>query len=142
MINKKELFQKINEFLVLNGAVALSDELKEWYNNQLPDLVEMEEERLKWSLETFPEATPISSLRKAEEEMKEVEVNIESGIKDEEEYADWLMCLLDSAGRDGIWVGDILIAFARKKEKNKLRKWKKNPDNSYSHIKQQYNGTR
>lgn len=99
------------------------------------DLLELEEQRLKWSLETFPEATPISSLRKLEEEIKEIEANINAGKKDPEEYADALKCLLDSAGRDGIFLPEIIRAFAVKLEKNKQRKWKKNPDNSYSHVK-------
>lgn len=94
----------------------------------------LEADRLKWSLETFPEATPVSSLRKLEEEIKEIEVDINAGIKNPEEYADALMCLLDSAGRHRITLEEIVISFALKFEINKERKWKKNADNSYSHI--------
>jgi hypothetical protein len=100
------------------------------------NLIELEKERLEWSLKTFPEATPISSLRKLESEIKEIEVDIIGNNKNPEEYADALMCLLDSAGRQGILVEEILQSFAIKFEKNKVRKWKKNPDNSYSHIKE------
>jgi hypothetical protein len=99
-------------------------------------LEELENERLQWSLKTFPEATAISSLRKLEEEIKEIEADILEGKKVPEEYADALMCLFDSAGRHGISVHEIISAFAIKLIKNKNRKWVKNPDNTYSHIKQ------
>lgn len=100
-----------------------------------PILHELEKERLEWSLKTFPEATPISSLRKLESEIKEIEADIEAGIRNPEEYADAIMCLLDCAGRNGIYTEEIIAAFAVKLEKNKKRTWAKNPDNSYSHIK-------
>jgi hypothetical protein len=98
-------------------------------------LIELEKERMEWSLKTFPEATAISSLRKLESEIKEIEADIQSGKKVPEEYADALMCLLDSAGRNGISLENIIEAFAIKLIKNKARKWVKNPDNSYSHVK-------
>jgi hypothetical protein len=44
------------------------------------------------------------------------------------------MCLFDSAGRHGISVEQIFESFGEKSEINKERKWKKNPDNSYSHY--------
>lgn len=99
-------------------------------------LADIERARLKWSLETFTEATPVSSLRKCEAEIQEIEFNIFKGIKDAEEYADALMCLMDSAGREGITVEEIFEAYRLKFEKNKLRKWVKNSDNGYSHVKQ------
>jgi hypothetical protein len=102
----------------------------------MKNLSELEKERLEWSLVTFPEATPIASLRKLESEIKEIEVNLVKGFRDPVEYADALMCLLDSAGRAGISVEEILSAFEFKLALNKARKWKKNPDNSYSHIKE------
>jgi hypothetical protein len=98
-------------------------------------LEELENERLQWSLKTFPEATAISSLRKLEEEIKEIESDINSGKKVPEEYADALMCLFDSAGRHGISVNEIICAFALKLIINKNREWIKNPDNTYSHVK-------
>lgn len=102
----------------------------------VPNLLELENERLAWSLKTFPEATAISSLRKAEEEIKEIEEDINNGICNPIEYADALMALLDSAGRNGIRTIEILIAFQEKLKINKKRKWIKNPDNTYSHIKE------
>jgi hypothetical protein len=98
---------------------------------------QLEAERLAWSLETFTEATPISSLRKLESEIKEIESDINAGIKNPEEYADALMCLFDSAGRHGIFPDEIFEAYATKTEKNKARTWTKNADNSYSHVKNQ-----
>lgn len=100
------------------------------------NLIDLESERLVWSLKTFKEATPISSLRKLESEIKEIESDINNGKKVPEEYADALMCLLDSAGRQGITVAEILTAFEHKLKVNKQRVWKKNSDNSYSHVKQ------
>ena len=85
----------------------------------------LEAERLKWSLETFPEATSISSLRKLEGEIKEVEEHLLDNVIDEaeltEEYADCLMCLFDSAGRTGILPARIFVAFGKKLVKNKAR---------------------
>jgi hypothetical protein len=102
----------------------------------MKNLIELEKERLEWSLKTFPEATPLGSLRKLESEIEEIEVNIVERFRDPVEYADALMCLLDAAGREGISLEEIIEAFELKLEKNKARKWKKNPDNSYSHIKE------
>ena len=98
-------------------------------------LIELEAERLEWSLKTFPDATAISSLRKLESEIKEIEHDLLNGVRRPEEYADALMCLLDSAGRNRISVPEIIGAFAAKLKINKKRVWAKNPDNSYSHIK-------
>lgn len=101
----------------------------------MKDIIELEAERLEWSLRTFPEATAVSSLRKLEGEIKEVEYDILNNQRRPEEYADCLMCLFDSAGRQGISMVEIFNAFAAKFEVNKRRVWKKNPDNSYSHVK-------
>lgn len=98
-------------------------------------IIQLEAERLAWSLKTFPEATSISSLRKLETEIKEIESDILAGIRQPEEYADALMCLFDSAGRQGIFPEEIYEEYAKKFEINKNRKWVKNPDNSYSHVK-------
>jgi len=102
----------------------------------MKNIIELEKERMKWSLKTFPEATPLSSLAKCHEELKEIANDILEGIREPEEYADALMCLFDSAGRYGITPQQIFEAFETKLEINKARKWKKNPNNTYSHIKQ------
>ena len=65
----------------------------------------------------------------------EIEKDILSGEVNVEEYADALMCLFDSAGREGVSVEDIFKAFKVKLSKNKKRTWKKNSNNSYSHVK-------
>lgn len=98
-------------------------------------IISLEKERMKWSLETFPKATAFSSLQKLKTEIKEIETDLENGKPDAEEYADGLMCLFDSAGRAGIGPEAIIEAFEFKLNKNKGRKWKENPDNTYSHIK-------
>ena len=108
----------------------------------MKSIIELEKERLEWSLKTFPDATALSSLRKLEGEIKEVELAFEHtamyGFDRKaltEEYADCLMCLFDSAGRMNISVEDIVQSFAMKLEKNKHRSWKKNADDTYSHVK-------
>jgi hypothetical protein len=98
---------------------------------------QLEAERLAWSFETFTEATPISSLRKLEAEIKEIESDINAGIREPMEYADALMCLFDSAGRQGIYPAEIFDCFEKKLAINKARTWNKNSDNSYSPIKPQ-----
>lgn len=101
-------------------------------------LAELERERLEWSLETFKEATPLSSLAKLQDEMDEVANEIQHGHDPAdlvEEYADCLMCLFDSFGRAGITMEQIESAFEAKLAKNKARVWKKNDNNTYSHVK-------
>lgn len=98
-------------------------------------LIEAEKDRMEWSLKTFTEATPESSLKKLEEEVKEIRENFATGKKDAVEFADAIMCLFDSAGRFGITAEEIQTAYAQKVVINKARIWKKNSDNTYSHIK-------
>ncbi len=115
---------------------AQINELREKQTN-MQNLIELENQRLEWSLKNFPEATAHSSLVKAEGEIKEIMVDLAEGKRRPEEYADVLMCMFDSAGRqkEPITVKEIIQAFAAKLEKNKNRTWKKNPDNTYSHVK-------
>jgi hypothetical protein len=98
-------------------------------------IIELEKERLEWSLATFTEATAISSLHKLRGEVDEIQKDIEAGLRVPEEYADALMCLFDSAGRQGITPEEIIESFEHKLAINKARRWNKNPDNSYSHKK-------
>ncbi len=102
-------------------------------------IIELEKERLEWSLKNFPEATAKSSLLKLLDEIGEVGKELDMPNATlyplTEEYADCLMCLFDSAGRAGVTPEDIFKAFEVKLEKNKKRKWQKNPDNTYSHVK-------
>lgn len=106
----------------------------------MTDIIELERIRMLWSRETFQEATAYSSLQKLKEEIEEVEIHLAfpsidpEGMK--EEYADCLMCLFDSAGRVGIPPIQLFEAFKKKLKKNMERKWKKNLDNTYSHIKE------
>lgn len=106
-------------------------------------IIELEAERLEWSLETFPEATAFSSLQKLLDEIEEVEIDLAFTPVNEYdltlEYADCLMCLFDSAGRVGILPQQIFDAFAFKLEKNKSRTWIKNSNNTYSHVKNENN---
>ncbi len=97
-------------------------------------------EFLEWSIPTFSDATPISSLSKCETEINEVfrALSFPEDYSTEEtatEYADCLMCLFDSAKRAFIEPEDIFIAFKKKIEINKNRSWTKNLNNTYSHVK-------
>lgn len=96
---------------------------------------ELEAERLEWALKKFPDATPISSLIKLCSEIEEIHNDIISEVREPMEYADALMCLFDSAGRQGILPEEIFVAFEKKLAINKTRTWNKNPDNTYSHVK-------
>lgn len=101
-------------------------------------IIELEKKRMEWSREVFTEATAESALLKCEEEIREIRADIEAeGHSVPEEYADVIMCLFDSAGRHKINAEEIMEAYAMKIEKNINRKWKKNPDNTYSHIKEE-----
>ena len=120
--------------LVTGHKASYFQEAAELYA-QSTDIIKLEKERFAWAIEIFPKATSISSLRKLEEEILEIEADINAGIKEPEEYADALMCLFDSAGRHGIPAEEIIRHFAKKFEKNKKRRWQINPDNTYSHIK-------
>jgi hypothetical protein len=99
-------------------------------------IIELENERMEWALQVFPDATAESSLIKLREEVGEIEADIKRGVIATEEYADALMCLFDSAGRYGVTPVMLFKAFEQKLKKNKAREWKRNSDNTYSHIKQ------
>ena len=84
-----------------------------------------------WANEVFPDRTIKGTLAKlTSEELPEL---IVSGMKDELEYADALILVLDLAGQAGI---DIEMALQRKMNINRGRKWRRDPDTGfYSHIK-------
>lgn len=104
---------------------------------------ELEADRFKWSLKQFPDTTIAAGLVKAMDEIQEVfKAFRENQSKEDiaEEYVDAIMCMLDSAARAGIYMGDIRDAYEKKLAKNKLRTWVKNTDNTYSHVKEAVNG--
>lgn len=103
---------------------------------KLPDFIELENKRLSWSRETFPTATPYSSLQKAKKEIGEIEKDLENNEVNTVEYVDAIMCILDSAGRSGITMVDIIKTYSEKLEINLKRTWKDNGDGTYSHIKE------
>ncbi len=105
----------------------------------MSDFLDLADEFLIFSLETFSEATAESSLEKLRGEAREVEIELEaqntSKARLADEYADCLMCLLDSAQRAGVGPRRLLSAFQEKVAINKARTWTRNPDNTYSHVK-------
>ena len=98
--------------------------------------IELEQERMEWSLKIFDEATAESSLIKCEEEIEEIRKDLLNGTPKAEEYVDAIMCLFDSARRAGFDVHEMRDAYEGKNQKNiHERKWFKNHDNTYSHYK-------
>lgn len=94
---------------------------------------------IEFSSQVFTDATVESSIEKLRGEIKELEhaLSFDEDASTNfaaEEYADCIMCLFDSANRAGYSPSAIIEAFHNKLIKNKLRMWKKNPDNTYSHI--------
>jgi hypothetical protein len=96
------------------------------------------QEHLAFTTSTFTETTPMSSLEKCEDEIKEVKQllngdNVFPPHELTEEYVDCVMCLLDSMARAGIDLDTFRAAFSRKVKINNVRSWKKNENNYYSH---------
>ena len=96
-------------------------------------------EFVAWAATTFKEATALSCSYKLEQEVNELQLEITFETSREnltEEYVDCMMCVLDSANRTGISIDDLTKAFQQKLYKNMQRKWVKNIDNTYSHVKE------
>lgn len=95
------------------------------------------EEHIKFTSDTFPDATPLSALYHLRKEIGEVIDELADYNPDTRaiEYADCLGCLLDSAARAGVSPADLMAAFEKKLAINKARTWVKNADNTYSHVK-------
>lgn len=106
-----------------------------WIYDKAPTLVELENKRAEWALKEFPAATAKSSLIKARGEIDEIDENIDDGVLDPIEYVDAIMCLFDSAKRQGLTAAEIVEAYGHKNLINFGRTWVKNPDNTYSHVK-------
>ena len=101
------------------------------------------EEHRQFSKDKFPDSTWESSLRGLEREIEEVEnaradYYVIDGSENKEklgiEYVDCFMYLLDSMSRVGFTIEELQRLFKKKLEINKNREWRKNKDNSYSHV--------
>lgn len=86
----------------------------------------------------FPESTFESTLIHLEEEIAEVRQSHSEGKEFEvvEEIADCILCLISAATKEGIGICQIIYAIKHKIAVNKNRTWVKNPDNTYSHVKE------
>ena len=95
---------------------------------------------LEFCSDTFPKGTAKGALihlrREIDEVMVELEIEDTADSKLVEEYADCLMCLIDSANRAGIPPAVLFRMMENKICINEDRKWKYNGDGSYSHIKE------
>lgn len=97
-------------------------------------LFQVEKFRLKWSLETFPKSTALTSLKHAENEIAEIRESIEAGKPDIVEYVDAVALLFDSLQRAGFNMTDFAEAYANKFEENMKKEWRRNGDAGYKHI--------
>ena len=101
---------------------------------------EIIERHLDFTSNVFPKGTAKCGLihlrSEIEEVMAELETEDTADSKLVEEYADCLMCLIDSANRAGITPAVLFRMMEYKICINEDRKWKYNGDGSYSHIKQ------
>lgn len=97
---------------------------------------------MNWTKENFPASGAKASLIHLREEIKEVIEEIDSEFPtatSEEgitlmEYADCFICLLTAAGKSGFTIQELFKSIKNKMNINYKRKWKLNPDNTYSHI--------
>lgn len=134
--------QKFKEFLweetpldELQDMEAICDYVEQNISSNSEGWDEITNEFVAFALQTFAAANPLSSLKKLDEEIKEVAHEINHGHENlSEEYADCLMCIFDSAARMNIWPDQLKKAFAEKLKINKARSWVKNSDNTYSHL--------
>lgn len=100
---------------------------------------ELIEDQGRWADETFPNGTAIGVLIHAHKEVDEIIQDIENKAEPEvlsKEYADAIFCIMNSARRKDISLGQIIDAGNKKLQINKGRKWKDNGDGSYSHVKE------
>lgn len=99
------------------------------------DIIDIEKDRWEWSQKQFPDATAESSLLHLKKEIKEIESDLTNGTPQAEEYADALMCLLDSSKRAGISFNELIEAMHNKHYNiNINRTWVKTPDGDYRHV--------
>lgn len=100
---------------------------------------------MAWTKENFPKSGAKSSLIHLQEEIKEVlrELDMDEPHPRQDEsvmtlmeYADCMICLLTAVGKSGMTIEQLLKAMMNKMQTNYKRKWKLNPDNTYSHIKE------
>ena len=94
----------------------------------------IEEGRFAWSLKTFPDATPESSLAHAKDEMREIKDSLSFGSPDIVEYVDAVMLLMDSLQRAGFTLLDFTNAYVLKAFENTTRTWVKLENGSYKHV--------
>ena len=107
-------------------------------------LEDLYKEHQLFAEEKFPDSTWESSLKGLRREIKECEKegkrlskNPDLDQSSEEwgiEYVDCFMYLLDSMARAGFTIDDLKEFFQEKLNINNDRNWKKNSNNTYSHI--------
>lgn len=84
-----------------------------------------------WAAATFPGESMEEKLLHLREELDEIEQD--SG--DSEEWADGVILLFDAARIRGFGAAQVIEAVRRKFAKNKTRKWRRDADGVYRHVK-------
>lgn len=139
----KQCLSKLLSLLDNRNLVTTIREVEKYpFKEDDPSFEYLFNDFVEWAIPTFAESTPYSSLQKLSDEIAEVmeAFATRDTYTDGEhvlcmEYADCLMCIIDSAARSGISIEAIKAMFKIKLRINKKRGWIKNIDNTYSHIK-------
>lgn len=102
------------------------------------DFIRIANRHIGFANSTFLDETAFTALLKLKEELKELNADLNGGDRDDiiKEYADCFFCLISSFGRAGIQAVEIGEAMSEKLEINIKRKWSRNPDGTYSHVKE------
>lgn len=96
---------------------------------------ELFDEMGKFAVAVFPDATAADHMRKLSIE------SLESAecTDDIMEFADCLLCIYGAAFKSGFSYADLNAAAMRKLIINRARNWRKLPDGTYQHIKNEGN---
>lgn len=92
----------------------------------------------EWQERLFGDEVFEARIKKLKEEISEFKDSaIGAAPKSETaiEFADCFFCLLSCATKAGLSFSDLRSAILEKFAINQARKWKKNPDGHYSHVK-------
>jgi hypothetical protein len=104
---------------------------------KLPSLETILEATWEWQEETFDSSAEDSTsgvIREAKE-LRGAFINREAKEAKLTEATDVIMFLLYAIKKSGYTIDELKLAFIKKLKENRLREWKKNSDNTFSHVK-------
>jgi len=129
---RNQPMQELNEVELENQKFVVFDLPEDSYKLSWELLISA---FVQFALYTFFEADQFASIRKLKKEIDEL---MDALVEDGDylhEYIDCIMCLFHSAAKAGITPEELRRGFEEKLRINKGRKWIKNRDNTYSHVK-------